>query len=70
LLVLLYSLTYFIYDTSVSFYYNTLDKFMLIHHVCCILAELFVILNLYGVNCIFFGMALGEISNLTMHIRE
>jgi hypothetical protein len=68
--IMIFSISYFIYDTIVCLYFNISDIGMLFHHI-------FVILSMYSVLVfnntseeIIRAIIIGEISNPIMHMRK
>ena len=68
-LIVLFSVTYFVYDFAACLYFGIWDKSLVLHHFCSIFGFMVAFLSTYGAKCSIYGLFIAETSNFPMHLR-
>lgn len=68
-LIVLFSVTYFIYDFIACVYFGIWDKSLVLHHSSSIFGFMVAFLSPFGAKLSLYGLFIAEASNFPMHLR-
>ena len=68
--LIVWSLSYFIYDMIACWYYGLLDGSTIVHHAVCWLGEGTAVFYGWGATAALGGLIITEVSNFPMHLRK
>ena len=68
-LIILFSLTYYVYHFGASYYFGLLDSSLVFHHTFTISGFLTSLLVPYGAKSFIYGLFITDLTNFPMHLR-